>query len=246
MHWSAPAAGLGAFVAALVALAPATLVDARLESASGGRLRLAQAHGSLWSGSGWIEIRDARGRAGVAQRLAWRVLPASLLRGRLEMELELDRAARRFPVTLSFSGIEIERAGMRLPAAALGLGVPRLAALRLSGEMQLEVPRLSLERGRLQGEATLRWRGAGSALTSVAPLGDYEVTFKAAGAGVHAALRTLAGPLELEGKGSWSNGGAPRFAATARVPAEHRERLSPLFRLIAVERGAGAFELQLN
>ena len=246
MHWSAPAAGLGVFAAALLAFAPATLVDARLESASGGRLRLAQAQGSLWSGSGWIEVRDAQGKAGIAQRLAWRVLPASLLRARLEVELELDRAARRFPVTLSLSGIEIERAGMRLPAAALGLGMPKLAPLRLSGEMLLEVPQLSFARGRLQGEATLRWHAAGSALTSVAPLGDYEVRFKASGAGVHAALSTLEGPLELEGKGGWSNGGAPSFAATARVPAQHREQLSPLFRLIAVERGAGAFELQLN
>jgi type II secretion system (T2SS) protein F len=45
---------------------------ARLERASDGRLRLAEAQGSLWSGAGWIEIRDADGRAGVARRLAWR------------------------------------------------------------------------------------------------------------------------------------------------------------------------------
>ena len=246
MHWSGPAAGLGVFAVALAAFAPATLVDARLEQASGGRLRLAQAQGSLWSGSGWIEVRDAHGKAGIAQRLAWRVLPASLLRARVEVEVELDRAARRFPVRLSFSGIEIERAGMRLPAAALGLGLPKLAPLRLSGEMLLEVAQLSFARGRVQGEATLRWRAAGSALTSVAPLGDYEVRLKASGAEVHAALSTLAGPLELEGKGSWSSGRAPSFLATARVPAQHREQLSPLFRLIAVERGAGAFELRLQ
>ena len=81
MRWTARAWGLGVFAAALIAtlivLAPATLIDARLERASDGRLRLAEAQGSLWSGAGWIEIRDADGRAGVAKRLAWRVLPWS-------------------------------------------------------------------------------------------------------------------------------------------------------------------------
>lgn len=250
MRWTALAFGLGAFAAALIAaliiLAPATLIDARLERASDGRLRLAGAEGSLWSGAGWIEIRDADGRAGVARRLAWRVLPGSLLRGRLVAEVELDQAARPFPVTISLSRIEIADAGINLPAAALGLGMPRLAPFGLSGDVRVDISHLSLEGGRMDGDATLQWRAAGSALTPISPLGEYEVRFKAAGSGVHAVLRTLEGPLQLEGKGAWSNGEAPSFLATARVPAQHQEQLSPLFRAIAVERGAGTFELQLK
>ena len=61
---------------------------------------------------------------------------------------------------------------------------------------------------------------------------------------MHAELRTLAGPLQLDGKGTWANGAAPNLLATARVPPQHQEQLSPLFRLIAIERGAGVFELQ--
>jgi general secretion pathway protein N len=80
----------------------------------------------------------------------------------------------------------------------------------------------------------------------ISPLGDYEVRFKAVGPAVHAALSTLEGPLQLEGKGTWSSGAPPSFLATARVPAQHQEQLSPLFRLIAVERGAGSFELSSN
>jgi len=243
VRWSA----LGLFfVLALAALAPATLIDARLERASGGRLRLAEAQGSLWSGTGWIEIRDAEGRAGVAKRLAWRVLPESLLRARLVAEVELDQDARPFPVAISLSRIEIAHAGIHLPAAALGLGMPRLAALGLSGDVRVDIAHLSVERGRVDGDATLQWRAAGSALTPISPLGAYEVRFKAAGAVMQANLRTLEGPLQLEGKGTWSNGDAPSFLATARVPAQHQEHLSPLFRLIALERGAGTFELQLK
>jgi general secretion pathway protein N len=243
MRWAAFAFGLGAFAAALIALAPATLIDARLERASDGRLRLAEAQGSLWSGAGWIEIRDAHGTAGVAKRVAWRVLPESLLRGRLVAEVKLDQDAKPFPVTISLSRMEIADAGINLPAAALGLGMPRLAPLRLTGEVLVKVAHLSLERGRMDGDATLQWRAAGSALTPVWPLGDYEVSIKAVGPAVHAALRTLEGPLQLEGKGTWSNGGPPSYFATARVPAQQREQLVPLLSLIAIERGAGSFEL---
>jgi general secretion pathway protein N len=239
-------AGLGVFAATLIVLAPATLIDALLERASNGRLRLAEAQGSLWSGAGWIEIRDADGRAGVAKRLAWRVLPGSLLRGHLAAEVELDHAARPFPVTLSLSRIQIADAAIRLPAAALGLGMPRLAPLRLTGEVLVNIPHLSIERGRMDGDATLQWRAAGSALTRISPLGDYEVRFKVAGPDMHAALSTLEGPLQLEGKGTWSNGAPSSFLATARVAAQHQEQLAPLLRLIAVERGAGIFDLQLK
>jgi general secretion pathway protein N len=252
MRWTAAeiglgaAVGLGAFAAALIALAPATLIDERLGRASEGRLRLAEARGSLWSGSGWIEIRDANGRAGVAKHLAWRVLPESFLRARLAAEVQLDDAAKPFPLSISLSRIEIADAGLSLPAAVLGLGMPKLAPLRLTGEVRVDIPRLSLERGRMDGDATLQWRAAGSALTSMSPLGDYEVRFKAVGPAMHASLSTLEGPLQLEGKGTWSNGAAPIFIATAGVPAQHQEQLSPLLRLIAIERGAGKFDLQLN
>jgi general secretion pathway protein N len=240
------ASGLGAYAAALVALAPATLLDARVERASGGRLRLAEAQGSLWSGAGWLEIRDAGGAAGVARRLAWRVLPGSLLRGQLAAEVELDQAAKPFPVTLSRSRIEIAQAGIHLPAAALGLGLSRLAPFRLTGDVLVNISHLALERGRVEGDATLQWRAAGSALTPISPLGEYEVRFKAAGTALHAALSTLEGPLQLDGKGAWSNGAAPSFFVTARIPAQHQDQLSPLFRLIAVERGAGNFEFNSN
>jgi general secretion pathway protein N len=244
MRWLA--FGFVAFAVALVALAPATLIDARLARVSDGRLRLAEAKGSLWSGTGWIEIRDADGRAGVAKRLAWRVRPQSLLRGRLVAEVELDRSAKPFPVTISLSRIEIQDAGINLPAAALGLGMPKLAPFRLTGDVLVNIPHLALERGRMDGDATLQWRAAGSALTPVSPLGAYEVHFKAVGPAVHAALRTLEGPVELEGKGSWSNGERPNFFATAHVPGQHQEQLAPLLRMVAVERGAGIFEFSSN
>jgi general secretion pathway protein N len=245
-RWTLLAIGLGSYALVLFATAPATLVDAVLQHASGGRLRLAEAQGTLWSGSGQIEVRDAAGRAGIARALDWRVIPASLLRAHLVCEVGLEYAARRFPVTLSLSRIELADADIRLPATVLGLGVPKLAPLGLTGEVLIHVASLSIARDAVDGNATLQWRAAGSTLTSVSPLGDYEVRFDGEGRTVHAYLRTIEGPLRLDGKGSWTRDQNPAFLAMASVPAQHQRQLAPLLRLIAVERSTGHFELQLN
>lgn len=245
-RWSLLAFGLGVYAVVLVATAPATLVDAGLQRATQGRLRLAEAHGTLWSGSGYIEIRDSAGRAGIARNLSWRLVPKLLLRARLACEVELDQSARPFLVRLSFNRMEVADADISLPAAVLGLGVPKLAPLGLTGDVLIHVASLSIARDAVEGNATVQWRTAGSTLTPVSPLGDYELRLDGAGRTIHAYLRTVAGPLRLDGKGAWTRDQSPAFAATARVPEQHQQQLSPLLRLIAVERGAGNFDMQLN
>ncbi len=238
---------LGVYALGLVATAPATLLDAALRSASEGRLRLAEARGTVWSGTGQLEAGDALRRTGVAKPVAWRFVPQSLLRARAVFEIGTEDSSRRFPLALAPSRIEIADAEVGFPADLLGLAVPKLAPLRLTGELTLRVARLSIvDRGGVQGGATLQWRAAGSALTPVAPLGDYELRFEGDGSTVRVSLRTLEGPLSLEGSGSWAPGGNPAFLATARAAPEYRERLEPLLRLIAVERGEGSYELQLK
>lgn len=243
--WNLAVIGLVVYVIGLIATAPATLLDASLQGIGQGKLRLVDARGTLWSGSGQIEIRDSGGRTGVAKSVAWRILPEPALRGQLVCEVKLGQA-KPFPVTLSLSRIELEKADVSMPATALGLSVPKLAPLGLTGELLLHVAYLSIERKQIHGNLTLQWREAGSALTPVSPLGDYELSFEGAGATVHALLRTLQGPLQLDGKGAWVNGGNLDFLATASVPPQHQQQLGPLLRLIAVERSAGSFKLQFR
>ncbi len=237
---------LGAYALGLVVTAPATLIDTSLRQASDGRVRLAEARGTVWSGSGQIELRDPAQRSGVARSIAWRMRPLQLLRGRLLYEVAPDPAGKPFPVTLTMSRIELADADVSLPAAALALADPRLAPLELTGELMLHVERLALARDAVHGAATLQWRGAASALARVSPLGDYEVRLQGDGAAARASLRTLQGPLQLDGGATWKSGGRPEFLGTARVPPQHQQQLSPLLRLIAIERGGGIFMLQLK
>lgn len=245
-HWVLFAIGLGAYTLVLIATAPASLVDAGLRRASDGRLRLFEAQGTLWSGSGTLEIRDLDGHSGVAKGLAWRHRMDALLRAQITYDVKFDLGTAPFPVTLSWSGIELMNADLNLPARALGMGIPKLATLGLTGDMNLHIARLSLGRSTTLGSVTLQWLVAGSALSPISPLGDYELRLNGNGATVQATLHTLKGPLQLEGQGSWTSGRNPVFLATAYAPPELQPRLAPFLRLIAVERAAGRFELQLK
>jgi general secretion pathway protein N len=246
MRWRIFAFGLGIYAVALILTAPATLLDAVLQSAGDGRLRLSEAQGTLWSGAGQLEILEPGRLNGIAKNIAWSVRPASLLRGRLDCDVELDQSAKRFPVTISLSRVGFTDADIHLPAAVISLAVPKLAPLGLTGDMLIHVASVSIARDGAAGNATLQWRAAGSALTPISPLGEYEMDFDAVGSAVHAALRTVKGPVQLAGKGTWSHGAAPSYFVTARVPALHQEQLAPFLRLIGKERGAGIFEISSN
>lgn len=240
------AIGLAVYVLALIASAPASLLDAGLRRITDNRLRLAATQGTLWSGSGQFEIRDSNKVTGISRSLDWRIRLSALPRGKLVYEIEFGQSRRPFPVTLSPSRIALTDTDIDLPAAALALGLPRLAALNLTGDILLHIDSLSIEREQTLGKLNLQWRNVGSAYTPISPLGDYELNLDSDGKTIQALLHTLDGPLQLDGKGSWANGGNPDFRAVARVPPQHQQQLSPLLRMIATERGAGNFEFQLH
>lgn len=240
------AAALCLYVASLVVLAPATLLDVALKRSTDGRVRLPEAHGSVWSGAGQLELRDPTGHAGVGTALSWTFQPQSLLRGRLGFEVAVGGATRRFPVRLSPFGLEFSNADFMLPAAALGVATPRMAMLEPTGNLHVRIPMLSYRGDVFSGHGVVDWLSAGSSLTPVAPLGDYQVRFVGTANGLNASLRTLSGPLRLDGGASRSDGEAMVLFATARVDAQHQQQLAPFLRLIAIQRSAGLYELQLH
>lgn len=237
---------LATFILFLVVLAPATLLDAGVQRATDGRLRLAQAHGTLWSGSGVLEIRDTVGKGGVGKDLSWVLQPRALLHEELGLMVNLDHASQPFPVNISACGIELSNVDFSLPASVLGVAVPRLAPLGLRGELAFHIAKFASAGQAISAKAVVTWKDAGSALTPVAPLGTYELRVESSAGLLNANLRTSSGPLQLDGKGSLRGGGPLELSARARVDAQHRSQLVPLLRLIAVERGNGEFALQFS
>lgn len=253
MLWRLPGGKRGPYVAALclytvclLALAPATLFDVALKRATNGRVRLPEAHGSLWVGKGQLELRDPGGHTGVGTAMRWTFLPSSLLHGRLGFALAIGDASAPFPVSLSPFGLELSNADFMLPASALGIATPRMALLEPTGDLHVRIPTLTLRGDVFSGDGVVDWVSAGSALTPVAPLGDYQLRFAGTSRGLHATLRTISGPLRLDGGASRTDDQPLALFATARVDVQHQEQLAPFLRLIAIQRSAGIYELQLQ
>lgn len=252
MRWTPPrraialaVLGFSAYACTLVATLPATFVDAQLAQATRGIIRLADARGTLWSGTGRLEVREKDRRVGGAYPLTWRFQPRSLLRGRLVFAIGTDDG-RRGSMTAGFWRIEFNDTDIVLPAAVLGLGEPRLAPLKLGGELSLHIVRLAIASDQVSGSGTMQWRHATSALTRVAPLGDYELSIRDGEYALQATMRTLQGPLQIDGNGSWTAGAPVQFAGNARVPLPLEQQLAPLLRLLAVEQGPGVFAIQFK
>jgi general secretion pathway protein N len=245
MRWRLLAFGLAVYAVALLVTAPATLLDARVRRAADGHLRLVEARGTLWSGNALLEARDATGFGGFVIPLTWRLSARSLQRAGLVYELELATSPSRSELTLSPSQIELANVDITVPAQMLGTAVPKLGVLKLGGELRLQCARLNVGPGRFSGDITMQWRDAGSALTAVSPLGEYELRVLGSGPSVQVTLRTLKGPVQLDGRGAWALGTQPALTATVQIPEADRAQLVPLMQLIAVQRGPGIFELKL-
>jgi general secretion pathway protein N len=235
----------GAYLVWLLAFAPATLLDAIANRSTGGRLRLAEAQGTLWSGTGHLEVRDASGLRGIGRNLVWQFQPQALLRGRLGFQFNVADSAKNFAASFSPFSAEIADAGFVLPAAALGLAVPRVALIEPTGDLLVHVPRLVVADKQISGKVLVQWQAAGSSLSPVSPLGDYELRIEGESGGLEATLATLKGPLHLDGKGPLGSAGPPVFKVSAWVEPQWQAQLIPFLRLIAVERETGRFELQL-
>jgi len=248
MRWGLILFAAGVYSATLIATAPATLAAAPLQRESNGLLRLVNAKGTLWAGSGQIELSDSNGRVGMAIPITWQLQPASLILARLAFEVTVEPQSKPARVTLSRSGVEVKSFAVRLPAMALGLAVPGLAPLGLMGEMLFHADALNISQSKLWGAAIVQWRAAGSTLTPIYPLGDYEIQVNGNGTTIAASLRTIGteAALRIEGSSTWKVGSKPALLATATVSPQQRLQLAPVLRMIAVERNSGTFEIQLQ
>jgi general secretion pathway protein N len=246
----------------LIAFAPATWLTAAVANASEQHLLLADARGTVWSGSavpvltGGAGSRDASALPG---RLQWTVRPRGLgfellLRQQCcldgEVALRLRPGLGRLWAELvpadgpQASSLEAMRPIGHWPAAWLaGLGTP-WNTLMLGGELRLSAQSLSVERvqgrTRLSGAARLDLLGASSRLATLDPLGDYRVGLQGDAAGgdtVGLTLSTLSGALLLDGNGQWGAGGV-RFRGQASAAEGFEAALNNLLNIIGRRQGA--------
>jgi general secretion pathway protein N len=246
---------VGACVGAVVAFManiPAAWVAHGVANATAQRLLLADARGSLWSGSavavltGGPQSRDASALPG---RLEWalglraygfdlKVQHACCLNGSVTIQVRPGLGRLGFTVLPSPGWIG------QWPSSWLGgLGTP-WNTLQLGGTVRLVSPGFKIEsaQGRLwiDGRADIELLGVSSRMTTLNTLGNYRMSISgdaAQGGASRLQLSTQDGALQLSGEGTLGPKGLT-FRGEARAEAADEPALNNLLNIIGRREGA--------
>jgi general secretion pathway protein N len=247
-------AGAGALLGLLCTViwqAPAAWLATAVEQLTAGRVILADARGTAWTGSARLVLAGGTGSrdaAALPGRLDWRVRPDG---SGLAVQLEAA-CCTPTPVTLTLAprwgGIRLDipdgtprpQAPTVWPAALLtGLGAP-WNTLQAEGQLHLKTQGFSAEwtQGRLTltGNAELTATGMSSRLSTLRPMGSYRLSLQGGKLNT-LELSTVEGSLQLTGTGRWV-GGRLRFEGVASAAPEREAALSNLLNIIGRRQGA--------
>ena len=252
VRWAVAGALVGALVG-LVLFAPAAWLAGAIASATNQRLILADAQGTIWSGSavpvltGGADSRDASMLPG---RLEWTLSPrfygalftareACCINGTMLVEFRPGFGR----VKATFVTPQTGPVGQWPSAWLSGYGTP-LNTLQLGGTFRITSPGFTVEqvegRWRLDGKVDLELDGVSSRLTTLDTLGNYRVTLTG-GANSNSAtvlsLTTQDGALQLSGSGTWGPAGV-KFRGEARAAGVDEAVLANLLNIIGRRDGA--------
>ncbi|MES2993560.1 MAG: type II secretion system protein N [Pseudomonadota bacterium] len=251
LRWAIAGTVLG-LLAALVVFAPAAWLAGAVASASQQRLILADARGTVWSGSAVVVLTGGEGSRDASSlpgRLGWTLRPAGL-----GLVLQLDQACcLNGTVALrvqpgfgrtTFTLVPPPGWVGQWPTAFLGgLGTP-FNTMQLGGTARLVSPGLKLEsvQGRwlVDGRADLEMVDVSSRLSTLESLGSYRMSLSGDAANPGISLLTLTtqdGALKLSGNGTVGPTGV-RFRGEARAGAVEEAALSNLLNIIGRRDGA--------
>jgi general secretion pathway protein N len=189
-RWAGTGAVIGALTG-LVAFVPAGWLASRVDAASGGRLLLTDARGTIWNGSALPVLTGgpgSRDAAALPDRLHWRLGLAGLvpelrlrqaccLRG--EVRLQVKPGWGR--VTVNVLPQESTTIGQWPAGLLAGLGTP-WNTMQIGGVLRLTSSGLTIEsvqgRVRFSGDAALDVAHASSRVATLDQLGSYRLTLK--------------------------------------------------------------------
>ncbi len=238
-------AGALSIALTVIAFCPASWMSVLLERQTAGRFTLGDAQGSLWRGSAFIGAAPG-GNEPVTPllpgRFSWRLSPVLFL-GQLDLQLENPQAlAQPLNISGSWNQWQLMPSSLTLPAERLAaLGAP-LNTIKLSGQIRLAWGALQVAQQdgqvALTGRMTLEMRDIASRLSSIKPLGAYDLTMDWQGQQAQIGLKSLRGPLLLSGGGLLRNGRL-QFSGKAEAEAGQEERLANLLNLLGQRRKEG-------
>jgi general secretion pathway protein N len=238
-------AGIASIVLTMMMFFPATWMTDMVEKQTAGRLTLGDAHGTLWHGSAFIGGAASDSDAVtplLPGRFSWHLSPMLLL-GSVEAELEnADALSQSISITGSWHQWQVSPGAISLPAERLAaLGAP-LNTIQPSGQMRLswETLQLTQQNGKIAmvGTMNLEVNDLASRLSPIKPLGSYNLALAWQGTQAGLTIKTIKGPMLLNGSGMFSNGHM-QFSGTAQAEAGQEQRLANFLNLLGQRRREG-------
>ncbi len=259
-RWAWAGAGIG-LVLAFITQAPAYWLTHAIEQASGERVLLPDAQGTLWNGSAqWVLNEGPLNIAATANmtrpanttslptRVTWQLGP-HLDWANLRLSLNATVASAcctpqpvHVDVSPMWRGLRVQVSDhtSNWPASWLvGLGAP-WNTVQPEGQMQLHTAQLQwvqqAGQEQLQGQAELQMQQFATRLSTLRPLGTYRLRIQG-GDTIALTLDTLEGSLLLQGTGQLLNGRV-RFNGEASAAPDAQAALSNLLNILGQRQGA--------
>jgi general secretion pathway protein N len=237
---------------ALVTQAPAHWLTHAIEQATGERVLLPDAQGTVWNGSArWVlnegPLNMARSTA-LPTRVTWQLGPRIDF-DHLRLTLSATVASAcctpqpvRVDISPVWRGVRVQVSDhtSHWPANWLeGLGTP-WNTVQPEGQMQLQTTQLQWSQQgnteQLQGQAELQMQQFGTRLSTLRPLGTYRVHLQG-GETMAITLSTLEGSLQLSGNGQLLHGRV-HFSGEATAAPDAEAALSNLLNILGQRQGA--------
>jgi general secretion pathway protein N len=259
-RWAWTGAGLG-LALAFITQAPAHWLTHAIEQASGERVLLPDAQGTVWNGSAqWVlnegplniatstNLARSASTTALPTRVTWQLGPRiDFSNFRLALSAKVASACCtpqpvRVDVSPLWRGVRVQVSDhtSNWPASWLvGLGAP-WNTVQPEGQMQLQTTQLQWTQQagqeRLQGQAELQMQQLSTRLSTLRPLGSYRVRVQG-GDTIALTLDTLEGSLRLQGNGQLQNGHV-RFNGEASAAPDAEAALSNLLNILGQRQGA--------
>ncbi|HEX9276054.1 MAG TPA: type II secretion system protein N [Casimicrobiaceae bacterium] len=218
------AAGTVLLAITLLFIAPAALLDVRINALSDGRLRIANATGTLWQGSGELVLLPA----GTRQPFFWRLDAWPLLRGEIRATIGFGAdGTQSAMVTYGRDRLEVRDLDVSMPAQGVLLAANPKTPLAVGGSFVLHVERLVQLPEVLDAQLSAEWRdGSLPGLLIDAPisLGDVRIALNGRGIAINGPLRNSGGEVEIDGQLDVGAAGTAGLDATVRPRGNDRER----------------------
>jgi general secretion pathway protein N len=228
-------------IALLLALTAAVTIVVRAPAAWFGdwleghtRVRLVDARGTIWHGSALVGFSNGREITLVPGRVEWQVEHVTGTAVAAKVAHAWLTAPLR--VSLGREGVAFAKGNARLPAGVLASAGAPFNTLKPGGTLEASWSDTVLRGTALTGDVQIDWRDARSALSTIAPIGSYRLRVTGRGDGPALELVTLAGPLQMQGRGK-IEGSRIRFNGTAGADAGMQPALNGLLGILGMRSG---------